>query len=489
MRIWIFILFLSISAFIKGQSTDIDQCSVDMLNITDINYTFKVPHKHLLFYTRFDTIVISSTKYYKDLSGHGFNLKIMDVKYPNDSVQLSLDTTIQRACLNAGCISQFYNTASVTTSNTAKTVLLNDLSQLYLDNYIFSNVTNKIFLIYSAEVTGNALNVILDRIGSRILKMTQWGNYAIGTGAQHAIKYNNKIFCIPQTDSDGVLIYDIQQKTGRSLGAFVNVATTHVTPFINMIQAPNGHFISFPYNETRVCDIDPVNEIVTLTGTTPPSTGVIENNYPSTNGQGRLVPENLPVLLFDNSYLMLPRTPSYAIKYNYLNKIISQISPGTFTFYSSNGYAGAVYIDETLVVAIPESDTKIININPQTGVCETYGTLSAGIKYKSFQKISDDLITCIPYTATSILNIHPKSKTTETFGTFTGSTLYQYSMLLTKGVLAGKILAIPQSGTKLLLIDPIAKTIISFGTFSGLHGDYLINPIELDNGHVIVFPY
>jgi hypothetical protein len=451
-----------------------------------------IPLNNLLFRTEFDVINISGTNYYKDLSGHAFNLKIMDKLVPYDSVQLSLDTTIQRACLKAGCIAQFYNTASVTTSNTVKTVLLIDLSQLYLDNYVFSNVTNKLFLIYSAEVTGVGLNVILDRIGSRVQKITSWGNNAAASGPVNAVLSGNDIVGVPSTTTQGLFDFNISNKSINFYGTFINVSVDANNPYYSAIVAPNGNVIAFPYNETRILDFNPTTKAVQQFGTTPPDTGLFGNNYPSTTGQGRFISTKyagtnnslLQMVLSDGTIFATPRTPNYGTKYNYTTNAYETF--GTSFVYTTNNYATLVYIKDSLLVAIPNDQTAIININPVTKTTEAYGSLpSTTLKYSSTYKINNDLICCVPRSAANVLLIHPISKTVETFGTFTGSNLYVSSIMLDNG----HILAVPMgsSATQLLEIDPIAKTTVLWGTISGSNKYTSLN--KLDNGKILAFPF
>src|ERR1035437_118021 len=403
----------------------------------------------VLFFTTFKVQNISNTNYFIDNGPQKLNALALTTTTSFDSISLSTDMRLQNACQNAGCLDQFYNGASPNILNTSKTVLLIDLCQLYLDNMIFSNVVNNIFLIYSSEQLSNNLNLILDKIGCRVKKITCWGNTKSGFGALQSKKVNNELICLPVTDTDGVIIYDITKKTCSSLGSFITVAVSHTSPFVNEIVAPNGHLIGFPYNETRIVDIDASSKIITMLGTTSPSTGLFENNYPSTSGQGRFSNMNNIITLSNDNILAFPQTPNYVTEYNCVTKQIETYGHD-FVYYPT-GNAQLVYRADSLIVAIPFGDTKIININSITKTSETYGTFPAGYKYLSYQIINDDLITCVPYTATCILNIHPRSKTYETYGIFAGSTLYRESVLLDNG----HILGIPYNATQFLDIDPI----------------------------------
>jgi hypothetical protein len=449
------------------------------------------PEQNLLLFVQFNVIDIAGVKYFQDKSLLGLNALALTTTTQYDSIGLNLDIRLQTACNAAGCFAQFYN-GTYPNATSAKTVLLTDLSQLYLDNYIFSNVTSKVFLIYSTEVTGSALNVILDRIGARIQKMTSWGNNTAASGPVNAVLSGNDIIGVPTTTTQGLFDFNIINKSINFYGTFINVAADNTNPYYSALVAPNGNVVAFPYNETRILDFNPTTKAVQQFGTTPPATGDFANAYPSTTGQGRFMSLKLfginnsllQMLLSDGTIFATPRTPNYGTKYNYTTNTYEKF--GTSFVYATNNYATLVFINDNLLVAVPNDQTQIININPVAKTTEAYGSLpSTTLKYSSTYKINDDLICCVPRNAANVLLIHPISKTTETFGTFTGSNLYLSSIMLDNG----HILAVPlgSSATQILDIDPIAKTIDLWGSLTG--SNKYTSIIKLINGKILAFPY
>jgi len=444
-------------------------CNINMNNLTDWYYTFPLNllsnYTNLVLDLDFDIIDISGTKYFQDKSTLGLNALALTTTTTNDSIALSLDSRLQTACNAAGCFAQFYN-GTYPNATTAKTVLLSDLSQLYLDNYIFSNVTNKIFLIYSSEVTGSALNVVLDRVGARVNKITTWGDGTLGDGPLVA-KWidNDNIIAIPNLP-EYVTKFNIRTKTRSTFGTLATVSATKY----NDGTVLNNHLICFPYNEHAVLDCDLSNNTIATYGTYA-GTGNFASGVPSqlvlSNGNVVAMPQNLRAFGIYN-----PTTHNVS---NY----------GSFTDTAGNGlFLGWVKISDDNYCFIPANYNSVLNVDLLNQTFVSYGTLpNTTNKYLSYVVVNDDLIVCIPRVNSQILNIHPKSQTVDLYGTFSGSQLYQHSILLS----SGKILAVPTNATNILLIDPIAKTSEVFGTFSGTL-NYMTKLIELSNGHVIAFP-
>ncbi len=441
----------------------------------------------LLMYLNFNVIDIGGTKYFQDKSLLGLNALALTTTTPYDSIQLNTDIRLQNSCNSAGCFSQFYNGTSPDISNTAKTVLLTDLSQLYLDNYIFSYVTNNIFLIYSAEQVGNNLTIILDRIGARIEKMTEWGISQIegAVAFDSALKVSDDIICCSPYDvilNPDIINFNIKTKTTDSFPSyFVNNASNSHNPYQVFIKTPNGHIIGFPYNDTRICDIDPIAKAVSFFGDF------------STGAQGRFN-VNRVLLLGDNGIIALPRTLNYVVKYNYVTHLIENF--GTLTAGTVR-FNDMCYINDNLIVVIPWDYNKIINIDGINKTIDEYGSIGTStLKVGSYEKINDDLICCISRNMAYIFNIIPSSKTVETYGTFTGTNNYMSSVKLTKGEKTGHVLAIPATNSQILDIDPIAKTYRQWGNLGGTtfkfwtqaKNEQNISLIELDNGHVLAFP-
>lgn len=427
------------------------------------------PNKaELLLFLTFTVINVAGTNYFKDLSPLGLHALALTTTTPYDSIALNTDIRIQNACNSAGCFTQFFNGAIPDVSNTAKTVLLTDISQLYLDNYIFSNVPRNIFLIYSAEQVNSVLSLILDRVGARIKKVSSWGT---DTGSLVSLKYgNDHIVTVPNT-AEYIISYNIRTKTKETYGT---LTTTSNTKF-NYGTIVNNHLICFPYNYTKLIDVD-------LVGKTISEYGDFSALAAGRFNSGSLVSQKL---LNNGKIIAIPRSATYIAIYDPSDNSINTF--GTITASSGNNkFIGFYYQSDSLITLVPSDYNTIINIDAINQTIETYGSLQAITnKYFSYHVINSDLIACIPRSANSVLLIHPISKTVETFGSFTGTNLYYYSILLA----SGKILAVPQTATQLLLIDPVAKTTTLFGTsFGATTFKYITNLIELTNGHVIAFP-
>jgi hypothetical protein len=416
-----------------------------------------------------EVVNISGTNYFKDFGPLGLNALALTTTTTNDSIALSLDSRLQTACNSAGCFAQFYN-GTYPNATSAKTVLLSDLSQLYLDNYIFSNVTNKIFLIYSTEITGSVLNVVLDRVGSRINKITQWGLVAGTFGYTAGFKIpNSDIICGLGADKpDAFYNYNIETKVVESYGTITGNSTGL---YFQHVLTPNGHIVGFPYNETRVCDIDPITKTVNFYGDF------------SANAQGRFTGKN-PIILTNGDVITCPRTINTFVKYNYLTNTLTTF--GTLTA-GTDKFTDLVYINDTLLVTIPQTYNKVVNINPVTNQLTEYGSIgTVASKYGSYQKINDDLICCVPRNSTFITNIHPISGTVENYGTFAASAYYS-SILLANG----HVLCVPLNVTQILDIDPIAKTSVLWGDLGATSTKYAssFQLVLLPSGHVLAYPF
>jgi hypothetical protein len=376
----------------------------------------------------------------------------------------------------------------------SKTVLINNISQIYLDNQIFSNIDNNILVAYSSEVIDNDLEIILDRIGSRIKKITKWGELPTYRGSYVGARFGNKIFCWSVDYRDcAVFVFDIENKTSYTIGTLMQTSASSTGPYVNnLLITPNNHMVAYPYNETRIINFDMENETFVQYGSTAPATGLFANRYPDTTGQGRCAPDSQLLLKDGQHVLASMRTPlgdvnsPVFVKYDYINNTIDVLDSYYYWYYSG-GAASLVYIKEDLVVAVPLAAQVIKNLNPITKVVETYGSLPAGNKYSSYQKIHDNLIVGIPSSGTQILLIHPLDKTIETFGNFSGTTLWNFSVVLSNG----HIIGIP-SGTILQFIDidPINKTYELWGdlTSESINLKYASH-IKLSNGKIILFPY
>jgi hypothetical protein len=425
-----------------------------------------------------EVVNISGTNYFKDFGPLGLNALALTTTTVNDSIALSLDSRLQTATNNAGCFAQFYN-GTYPNATSAKTVLLSDLSQLYLDNYIFSNVTNKIFLIYSSEVTGSALNVILDRVEARVMKINGWGPAILyGSSASifaYKVSNSNIVATLPAnsiSQHSSITNYNLLNKSTESYGDLI--CPTSTGPFINGVMCPNGHLVCFPYNETKICDIDLVNK------------SIVKYGDFSASAQGRFAEVSTGtnnILLPDGDVIVLPRTPNAITKYNYLTNQVTTF--GTLTS-GTDKFAGLVYISDSLLVGIPYSYNKVVNINPINNTIEEYGSIgTAATKFANYFKINDNLICCIPRNAAYVVNIHPLDATVETYGTFTGTNVYFNGAILLPN---GHILALPYSGTQVLDIDPINKVTTLWGNLGVTTGKYASNTLLLQNGHILAFP-
>ncbi len=366
------------------------------------------------------------------------------------------------------------NWSAGTCTNTAKTVLLTDLSQLYLDNYIFSNVTNNIFLIYSAEQVGNNLTIILDRIGARIEKLTNWGVIEAGVvGTTFAIKINNDhVVCVPHTKSP-IIDYNIRTKTYETYG----IIPTKVASYLKGDLVPNNHVISFPYNASTILDIDTQNKSISLLGDYSSYT----NGIFGLNGQ-------LILTTPENTIFSLPNSYNACVNYNYVTQTIESYG-NLINATHQDKFLVPVKINDNLIVGIPYDYNKVVNIDPINKTIDEYGSFGTmNTKFFTYHKINDDLICCVPGSNTVVMNIIPSSKTVETYGILSGTTPFMNSILLTKGILAGHIIAIPRNFTQVMDIDPINKTVRFWGSFGTSTNKYSSKLIELSNGHVIAFP-
>jgi hypothetical protein len=447
------------------------------------------PANDLLLNLKFDIINIDGIDYFKDSGPLSLNCLTATTNILNDSIQLNTDIRLQNVCLTAGCFSQFYNGTIPDIANTSKTVLLTDIAQMYFNNYIFGNTDNNIFLIYSVEQLNDNLNIILDRIGSRIEKISLWGNTSTIAGAFLTELFEDQLYVMPTDYRDGVFVYDLTNKTITILQAVVNHASNVNLPFDTITITPNNHLIAFPYNETRLLDINLVTKEIKLLGNF--------NNEPDTTGQGRFnrATEFSPVILSDNKLLEIPRTPNIPYnhgitKYNYVTNEIEVFGANVFSYFSTSvsNCCGLIKINDNLVVAIPRGMTKVVNIDPVNNTTVSYGNLPSGDKYQSFIKIHDDLITCIPYagagmTGLPIANIHPLSKTVDLYGSFNGSYLYYECVKLTNG----HILGIPYGATQFLDVDPINMTYELWG--NNITGFIDMSFTVLPSGDIIMFPY
>ena len=436
--------------------------------------------EEVLFYTKFD---LESSIYFKDLSSSHLDASALTTTTPYDSIALNTDIRLQNVCSSAGCFNQFYNGIIPDVSNSAKVVLLSDLSQLYLDNYIFSDVSNNLFFIYSTEQINDNLNLILNKIGSRIKKITCWGTTSTGAGTILSTLIGTDLFAFPLDCSDGLLNYNIIDKSVNKLVSFTNIASNNFVPYLDFTIASNGHIIGFPYNETRICDINPLTKDVSFYGN-------FNNEFPSVLGQGRFNNQTDlgSIILTNGTLLNIPRTPSVTYNhgitiYNPSTNVIDVFGANVFTYYSGGNCCGLKYINDNLIVAIPKYETKVVNIDPIAKTTTTYGTLPSGLKYFANIKINNDLIVCVPHSGTQLLNIHPISQTVESYGSFTGAGLYNSAVLLDNG----HVFAIPGIGASQFLdIDPSAKTYELWGSATGY---YDRSYITLNTGELILFPW
>ena len=431
----------------------------------------------VLFYTKFD---LESSLYYKDLSSSHLDASALTTTTPYDSIALNTDIRLQYISSSAGCFSQFYNGTSPDASNSAKVVLISDLSQLYLNNYIFSDVSNNLFLIYSNEQIGSNLDIILDKVESRIKKISCWGETSTGAGVILSELINNNIFAFPLDYNDGILKYNIINKTTEILSPLINLSSNSLGPYQDITIAFNNHIIGFPYNETRICDINTLTNNVQFYGSFDSSSSSLQGRF---NRQTDVI----AVTLSNGNILNIPRRPNVTNNvgitiYNPSTNNITTFGTNVFTYYSAGNCCGLEYINDNLIVAIPKAETKVVNINAINQTTESYGSLEVGTKYQKGVKINDDLIVCVPLSATKILHIHPISKTVETYGTFTGSNLYYTAILLNNG----HVLGIPTNATGFLDIDPISKTYEIWGS---LNGYYDRSYIILDDGQILLFPW
>jgi len=449
---------------------DIYQVSTnDLTNwYNTVSFEFLSNSNQLLMDLNLTAQTISGTDYFVDYSGNGYNALALTTTTSHDSIALSTNINIQNACNSAGCFEQFYNGVSPNVSNTAKTVLLVNISQLYLDNYIFSNVDNNVFLIYNTEQINNNLSLILDRIKVRVKKLTSWGTEV---GALVTLKYGeDHIITVPNV-AEYMIDYNIRSNIANTYGT---LTTTSGTKF-NYGTLVNDHLICFPYNYTKLIDVDLANKSIDEYGD---FSSLAVGRFNS----GSLVSQ---ILLDDGKVIGIPRSSTYIATYDPITNDIDTF--GTISSSAgSNKFIGYYKQSDNLITLIPSDYNTIINFDAVNQTVDTYGSLQTIVsKYYSYQIVNSDLIVCIPRNANAVLNIHPISKTIDTYGTFTGTNLYYKSILLS----SGNILAVPHSATQLLLIDPVAKTATPFGTsFGATTFKYMTNLIELDNGHVIAFP-
>ncbi|MDD5650795.1 MAG: hypothetical protein PHF86_10345 [Candidatus Nanoarchaeia archaeon] len=254
----------------------------------------------VLFYTKFD---LESSLYFKDLSSLQLDASALTTTTPYDSIALSTDIRIQNICSSSGCFNQFYNGTVPDASNSAKVVLLKDLSQLYFDNYIFSDVSNNLFLIYSAEQTDNNLDIILDKVEARIKKLKTWYS-----DPKNKSVYSHKVsdnIVIPSPNYyNKVIAYDISSNSIEEYATLSSGTSVGLSLFGTVLS--NGQLIIFPYNSKYIIHIDSINKTANEYGD---FSSFAAGRFMTSMNQSQ-------ILLTDGRVLGIPRTPTYFVLYN-----------------------------------------------------------------------------------------------------------------------------------------------------------------------------
>jgi hypothetical protein len=309
-----------------------------------------------------------------------------------------MDSRLQTATNNAGCFAQFYN-GTYPNATSAKTVLLSDLSQLYLDNYIFSNITNKIFLIYSAEVTGSALNVVLDRVNSKINRLHTYGSF---TGGNTTNKFVDGVY-VPNNKC----IYAIPFGSGFILK--INTLTNEMTQIGTILTTTQystgilvGNFIyGMPYNATNVLKIDVRDDSFTTIG----SLGAVTGKY-----------ANKPTLIGDRYIYELPNTAASILKIDTQNDAITLLGSLGAT---SNKYADQWLAPNGNIYATPSTATNVLKVDPSNDNITLLGNLSVSTIKWGCAMCSNGVIYGIPVSTTkNFLKIDTRNDQVSTFGDF-----------------------------------------------------------------------
>jgi streptogramin lyase len=177
---------------------------------------------------------------------------------------------------------------------------------------------------------------------------------------------NGKIYCPPNRGNKIIVINSqtrtISTDTFSSIGTY-NDTLSSPTNWCGSVLAPNGKIYGIPGGETRILEIDPINETATTFGSLSSSLTKWWGGILAPNGKIYGIPYS------STSVLEIDPNNRTATTFGNISSFLSS-EP-----YGWNGILGA----DGKIYIIPWNHNKIIRIDPETKTLSLYGTIPDNI--------------------------------------------------------------------------------------------------------------